>query len=60
VSSKFRNSSSLLKSSIAMFLTFMPLIMLMLMSEATNKFALENKLGEGGYGLVYKVSFFNL
>jgi hypothetical protein len=32
----------------------------MLMSEAANEFALENKLGEGGYGLVYKVSFLNL
>jgi hypothetical protein len=26
--------------------------------EATNKFAFENKLGEGGYGPVYKVNFF--
>jgi hypothetical protein len=28
--------------------------------EATNKFALEIKLGEGGYGPIYKVNFFNL
>lgn len=28
--------------------------------KATSKFAFENKLGEGGYGLVYKVNFLNL
>ena len=37
----------------------LPLFEFSAIANATNNFSINNKLGEGGYGLVYKVNFIN-